>query len=74
MTKKKGSSEILVDENGKFFREKGKFVKFSRKSKFFSKIGGKSETGRGNASWPQGGMDAPGLNKLCKVKQMKIFD
>jgi len=35
----------LADENGKFFREKAKFVKFSRKSQNFSKIGGKSETG-----------------------------
>ena len=38
----KRSSEILADENGNFFREKGKFVKFSRKSKFFSKIGGRN--------------------------------
>ena len=44
MTKKK-SSEILADENGEFFREKVKFLKFYRKSKNISKIGGKSETG-----------------------------
>jgi len=37
MTKKK-SSEILADENGKFFRENVKFVKFSQESqKIFRK-------------------------------------
>ena len=30
---KKRSSEILADENGTFFRDKVKFLKFSRKSK-----------------------------------------
>src|SRR6218665_3965416 len=47
-------TKILADENGKFFLEKVKFVKFSRKSEIFSKIGGNLKQG-GNASWPQGG-------------------
>ena len=59
MTKKRRSSEILADENGKFFREKIKCKKFSRKSINFSKIGGNLKQGGENASWPQGGMDAP---------------
>ena len=54
MTKKR-SSEIFADENGKFFREKVKFLEFSRKSEKFSKIGGNLKHGEGNASWPQGG-------------------
>src|SRR6218665_648478 len=54
MTKKR-SSEILAGENGQFFREKVKLLKFSRKSKNWSKIGGKSETWGENASWPQRG-------------------
>jgi len=45
----------LADENGKFFQEKVKFLKFSRKSKKNFENRGESETGRGNASWPQGG-------------------
>ena len=45
----------LADENRKFCREKVKFQKFFRKSKKISKIGGKSETGGENASWPQKG-------------------
>jgi len=57
MTKKR-SSEILADENGKLFLEKEKFVKFSRKSKIFSKIGGKSET-EGEMHHGLRGMDAP---------------
>ena len=58
MTKKR-SSEILADENGKLFREKVKFLKFSRNSKKISKIGWKSETGGGNASWLQRGNGRP---------------
>jgi len=60
---KKRSLEILADENGKFFREKGTFFKFSRKSQKFSKIGEKSETG-GNASWPQRGWTPLNATKL----------
>ena len=54
MTKKR-SSEILADENKEIFREKVKLTTFSTESENFSKIGGKSETGVGNASWSQRG-------------------
>jgi len=45
MTKKNRSSEILADENRKFFREKVTFWKFATESENLSKIGGKSEIG-----------------------------
>jgi len=45
MTKRR-SSESLADENGEIFREKVKFLKFSRDSEIFLKIGEKSETGK----------------------------
>ena len=62
---KKGSSEILADENGKHFREKVKFEKLSTESENFSKIGGKSETG-GKCIMVSEGMDAPGpLHHFC---------
>jgi len=54
----KGSSEILADENGKIFRERVTFGKFSTDSEHFSKIGGKSETG-GKKHHGLRGMDAP---------------
>jgi len=44
MTKKK-SSEILADENRKFFREKVKSLEFFTESENVSKTEGKSETG-----------------------------
>jgi len=47
----------LADENGKL-------VKFSRKSKEISKIGGQSEKG-GKMHHGLGGMDAPG--RLCNI-------
>src|SRR6218665_1563832 len=68
MTKKR-SSEILADKNGKFFREKVTFLKFSRKSKIFSKIGGNLKQG-GNASWPQG--DGRPCS-LCSYANTKIL-
>ena len=51
-----------MDENGKFFREKGKFVKFSRKSQNFSKIGGNLKQG-GKCIMASGGMDAPAFSR-----------
>jgi len=56
MTKKtkKRSSEILSDENRKYFLEKVTFWKFSTESENLSKIGGNLKQGW-NASWPQGG-------------------
>src|SRR6218665_3377410 len=67
MTKKKRSSEILADENGKFFREKGKFQKFSRKSKKIRKYGGNLKQG-GKCIMASVGMDAsirtPGLTSM----------
>src|SRR6218665_721735 len=41
---------------------------FSRKSKKNYKIGGKSETGGKNASWSQGGMDAPVFQDMWITK------
>ena len=61
MTKKR-SSEISVDENQEIFKFFGKskiFKIFVRVRQFFENRG-KSETGMENASWSQGGMDAPG--------------
>jgi len=64
MTKnKKVVRNILADENGKFFREKGNFLTFSRKSKKNLKIGGKSETG-GKCIMASEGMDAPGCSAV----------
>ena len=56
------SSEILVDEKRKFFREKVTFYKFSKESENFSKTGGKSET-EGKCIMVSGGMDAPGSSR-----------
>ena len=68
MTKKKRSSEISADENQEIFREKVKFKKFSSEFENFSKIGGKSETEGGNASWSQGGWTPlGGVKKLEKT-------
>jgi len=55
---KKGSSDILADENREIFREKVKFVTFSRVLQFFENRGEISNRG-GNASWPHGVMDTP---------------
>ena len=52
MTKRR-SSEILADENRKFW-EKVTFVKFFTHSEKISKTGGNLKQGWGNASWPQG--------------------
>ena len=62
---KKRSSDILADENGKFFREKVKFLKFSRKSKNLSKI--EVENLKQGEKMHHGlrGMDAPA--ELCSL-------
>ena len=57
MTKKR-SSEILADENLKFFGEKVTFWKFSTESENLSKIGGNLKQGE-KCIMVSGGMDAP---------------
>src|SRR6218665_1962525 len=69
MTKKR-SSEILEDENRKFFREKVKFSKFSTESYNFSKIGGNLK--QGECIMASGGMDASSVNTLV-LAQTKEF-
>src|SRR6218665_3554724 len=71
MTKKR-SSEILADENGKFFREKVKCYKFSKESKKNSKTGGKSETG-GKCIMVSGGMDAPAIIGLNGIEAIYFY-
>jgi len=50
----KESSEILADENLKFFWKRSKCKNFPRSQKFFPKWEGNLKQ-RGNASLPQGG-------------------
>ena len=50
---KKSQQKFLRMKIQKFFGKRVKFLKFSRKSENFPKIGGNLKQ-RGNASWPQG--------------------
>ena len=72
---RKKSSELLADENWKYFREKVQFRKFSTESENLnlSKIGGTLKHGE-NASWPQWGMDATGPKHHILAATMSTSD
>src|SRR6218665_2505875 len=63
---KKSHQKFLADENREIFREKVTFLKFSTESEKFSKIGGKSETGR-KMHHGLRGMDAPGRSERVSI-------
>ena len=64
----------MADENGKFCREKVKFLKFSRKSKNFSKIGGENLKQGGKCIMASGGMDAPDWESPLHINQSTSTD